>query len=254
MAGGAQEDQKEMSGIGHNQAPSILEFCAETTADLGKWLEDHPVIQTEDDARAAKLLIDRATSTIADAEAERDKQVRPLNEQVKAINERYKTPRETLRRVADLLKERIAAFIKAEKERREQEAEDKRQLAEAAEARARESERIEREAREDANSGAVVDVATATLTSDRDFAEYQSASREAARAEKDTHVKIGGGYRKALSLRTKEVLVLHNWQKAIDEMGLSEALIESILKEARAFRKANGHLPEGVIATTEEVL
>jgi hypothetical protein len=243
-----------MSGTGHNNPPSILEFCGETTAELGNWLEDNPVIQTEEAARAAKLLIDRATSTIADAEAERDKQVRPLNEQVKTINERYKTPRETLRRVADLLKERIAAFIKAEKERREQEAENRRREAEDAEALARLAEEREREAKEAASVGEVVDVGRAVAEADEAFRNYEASIRDAARAGKETHVKIGGGYRKALSLRTKEVLVLHNWQKAIDEMGLSEALIESILKEARAFRKATGHLPEGVIATTEEVL
>lgn len=243
-----------MNGIGHNQAPSVLEFCAEITAELGKWLENNPVIQTEDDARAAKLLIDRAASTIADAEAERDKQVRPLNEQVKTINERYKAPRETLRRVADLLKERIAAFIKAEKERREQEAEAKRREVAEAEARARLAEERERELQEFAKVGEMVDVGRAVAEADAYFRDYERSVREAARAEKDTHIKVGGGYRKALSLRTKEVLVLHNWQKAIDEMGLSEALIESILKEARAFRKATGHLPEGVIATTEEVL
>jgi hypothetical protein len=244
-----------MNTAGHNNPPSILEFCAETTADLGRWLEEHPVIQTEDDAREAKLLIDRAVSTIADAEAERDKQVRPLNEQVKAINERYKTPRETLRRVADLLKERIAAFIKAEKERREQEAENRRREAEEAEARARLAEEREREAKEAASVGEVVDVGRAVAEADDAFRGYESSVREAARAEREAErVKVGGGYRRAISLRTKEVLVLHNWQKAIDEMGLSEALIESILKEARAFRKATGHLPEGVTATTEEII
>lgn len=244
-----------MRHVGHNQPPSILEFCAETTSELGKWLEDHPVIQTEEAARAAKLLIDRATSTIADAEAERDKQVRPLNEQVKTINEKFRGPRESLRRVADILKERIAAFIKAEKERREAEAEAKRLSMEEAERRAREAEALEREAQEAAKAGVVdAGVAQATMEADEAFAHYEQRQREAARAQKDVDVKIGGGFKRRIGLRTKEVLVLHNWHKAIDEMGLSEALIESILKEARAFRKATGHLPEGVTATTEEVL
>jgi len=243
-----------MTTIGHNSPPSILEFTAETTEALGRFLEDHPVIQTEDDARAAKLLIDRATSTIADAESERDKQVRPLNEQVKAINERYKTPRETLRRVADLLKERIAAFIKAERERREAEADAKRRAVEEAERRAREAEDREQEAIEAAKSGEVVNIALATQEADRSYGQYDKAVREAARAEKGTHVKVTGGYKKAISLIDKEVLVLHNWHKAIDEMGLSEALIKTILSEARAFRKATGHLPEGVVATIEEVI
>lgn len=244
-----------MTSEGHNNPPSALDFCAETTADLGKWLEDHPVIQTEDDARAGKLLVDRAVATIADAEAERDKLVRPLNEQVKTINDTFRQPRDTLRQVCDLLRERIHAFIQAEKAKREAEAEAKRRAAGEAERRAREAEEREREAVEDASQG-VADsgVAAATMAADAAFNDLQRAEREAARAEKDTRVKIGGGFRKALSTRTKEVLTLQNWQAAIDEMGLSESLIEAILKEARAYRKASGHLPAGIIRTEEEVL
>ena len=244
-----------MSGIGHNQSPGALEFCAETTAALGEWLENHPVIQSEDDARAAKLLVDRAASTIADAETERDKLVRPLNEQVKTINDNFRGPRETLKSVLTILEERLLVFIKAEEAEREAEAAAKAAEARAAMERAKEAEEREQEAREDA-AGGVVDsgVTAAAMAAASAFANYQRMEREAARAEKATHVKIGGGFRKALSTRTKEVLVLHNWQKAIDEMGLSEALIEAILKEARAYRKAHDHLPEGVAATTEEVL
>jgi len=240
--------------IGGNNPPSALDFCTETTADLGKWLEDHPVIQTEEDARAGKLLVDRAVATIADAEAERDKMVRPLNEQVKTINDKFRGPRDTLRQVCDILRERLQAFIQAEKAKREAEAEAKRRAAEEAEQRAREAEERELQAREDAECGVVSPVAARTAEADQAFSDFERAKREAARAEKDTRVKIGGGFRKALSTRTKEVLTLQNWQAAIDEMGLSESLIEAILKEARAYRKASGHLPAGIIRTEEEVL
>lgn len=238
-----------------NNPPSALEFCNETADELAKWLDDHPVIETEEDARAGKLLVDRAASTIADAEAERDKLVRPLNEQVKTINDTFRRPRDTLRQVCDLLKEKLQAYIKVEREKREAEAEAKRQAAEEAEARAREAEAREQLAKDDASAGVIeAGVAHATIAADQAFAEYERAQREAARAEKETHVKIGGGFKRALSARSKEVLVLHNWQRAIDEMGLSEALIEAILKEARAFRKSYGVLPHGVTATTEEVI
>ena len=243
-----------MTSEGHNNPPSALDFCAETTADLGKWLEDHPVIQTEDDARAGKLLVDRAVATIADAEAERDKLVRPLNEQVKTINDTFRQPRDTLRQVCDLLRERIHAFIQAEKAKREAEAEAKRLALQEAERVAREAEARESAARESASDGEVVDIASAQVAADATFKRYEQAAREAARAERDTRVRSGGGFRKALSTRTKEVLTLQNWQAAIDEMGLSESLIEAILKEARAYRKASGHLPAGIIRTEEEVL
>lgn len=237
-----------------NNPPSALEFCAETTADLGKWLEDHPVIQTEEDARAGKLLVDRATATIADAEAERDKLVRPLNEQVKEINGRFKGPRETLKAICATLSGRLLDYIQVEKAKREAEAEAKRRAAEEAERRAREAEEREQEAKEESKSGAVVDILQRSVEADQAFAALQKAEREAARAEKDTHVKVGGGFRRALGVRTKEVLILQNWKAAIGDMGLSESLIEAILKEARAYRKAAGHLPAGIIRTEEEVL
>lgn len=240
---------------GHNNPPSVLEFCAETTAELGLWLEDHPVIETEDEARAGKLLVDRATSTMADAEHERDKLVRPLNEQVKEINSRFRQPRDTLRQICDILKERLQAFIKAETQKREAEAEAKRREVEEAERRARDAEERERASLDEARMGVVnAGQAEARIAADVAFSAFERAEREAARAEKETHVKIGGGFKKALSTRTKEVLVLNNWQRAIDEMGLSDALIEAILKEARAYRKGHGYLPSGVTATTEEVL
>lgn len=243
-----------MASEGHNNPPSALEFCTETTADLGKWLEDHPVIQTEDDARAGKLLVDRAIATIADAEAERDKLVRPLNEQVKTINDRFRGPRGALERVSGLLKERLHAFLQAETARREAEAEAKRIALQQAERLAREAEEAEIAAKEAASVGEVVSVADAILSADLAFTKFTQAERAAARAEKATHVKVGGGFRKALSTRKQEVLTLQDWRLAIDEMGLSEALIEAILKEARAYKKDHGHLPSGVISTIKEVI
>jgi hypothetical protein len=237
-----------------NNPPSALEFCEEATKSLAEFLENTPVIQTEDDARAGKLLVDRAVATIADAEAERDKLVRPLNEQVKTINDTFRGPREVLKAVCATLSERLLDFIQAEKAKREAEAEAKRLALQEAERVAREAEARESAARESASDGEVVDIASAQVAADATFKRYEQAAREAARAEKDTRVKIGGGFRKALSTRTKEVLTLQNWQAAIDEMGLSESLIEAILKEARAYRKASGHLPAGIIRTEEEVL
>lgn len=243
-----------MSGLGHNNPPSSIDFSHETGEALGVWLKEHPVVQTEDEARAGKLLIDRAKGSLAELESERDKLVRPLNEQVADINRQFRIPRETLTRIRDILLERLDAYVKAEEEKREKEAEAARQAAEHAENIAREAERLEREARDDTAGGVEADVAGATLEADRAYSRFETASREAARAEKATHVKVSGGFGRALAPRTTEVLTVSDWKAAIEEMGVTEKITEAILSSARDFRKAFDELPHGITSTKERSL
>jgi hypothetical protein len=81
-------DRTDTARLGHNNPPSPIEIATGTTAELSRWMGDHPAIQNEDHARAGKVLIERAKSSLDEMEAERDGLVRPLNEQVKAINDR----------------------------------------------------------------------------------------------------------------------------------------------------------------------
>lgn len=188
-------------------------------------------------------------------EDERDGFVRPLNEQVAAINDCYRTPRESLKKICELLVGRLSDYVKREKEKREAEAEEKRRAAELAEQRAREAEAREQEAKAEAAAGVIdVDIGSATAVADQAFSKYEKAEREAARAEKDTNVKIGGGFKRALALRVKETLEVTDWQAAITEMGLTPAIKDAILTSARAFRKATGDLPDGIQSTKEETL
>lgn len=76
-----------MHEIGHNLPPGMIDTAGEVTASLGKWLEDHPVIEGEDDAREAKVLVDRTKLCVKDLEAEREGKVKPLNLQVAKIND-----------------------------------------------------------------------------------------------------------------------------------------------------------------------
>ena len=77
------------------------------------------------------------------------------------------------------------------------------------------------------------------------------ASREAARAERDTRVRIGGGIGRVLTLRTGEVLSVTDWRAAINDIGLTQDIADAILKGARAYRKENGELPAGIARDTE---
>ena len=118
--------------IGGNQPPSAIDFAGEASAALSDWMKDHPVIETEDDARAAELLVDRAKSSLESMEKERDAQVRPLNEQVETINDRYRQPRTLLEKVRNALVDRLSAYARHLEQERLRKAEEARRAAEAA--------------------------------------------------------------------------------------------------------------------------
>src|ERR1700744_2579294 len=81
---------RSRTSIGGNNPPGPLEMAESIMQVLSDWMAEHPVIQNEEEARAAKPLIDRAKAAMDEIEAERDGKVRPLNEQVSQINAEYK--------------------------------------------------------------------------------------------------------------------------------------------------------------------
>ena len=240
---------------GHNKPPDMTATAVETMRDLSDWMAENPVIQSMENAREAKVFIDRAKLCIKDLEDERDGKVRPLNEQVKEINAYYKGPRSSLETVLSELNARVAAFVLAEERKREAAAREAARIAAEAEARAREAERLEQEALASAASGELgVDVAAHVTDADDAFKEYERANRQAALAERETHVKIGGGFSRSISLRSKETLVVTDPIAALNDLGLTEDISEAIVKTARAYRKLRGKLPTGVISETREEL
>lgn len=238
--------------IGDNNPPDMTITAGEVSNDLSGWMADHPVIQNGDEAREAKTYIDRGALCVKDLEDERKGKTAPLNEQVEVINNHYRAPRELLKGVVDELKRRIDSFLLLEERERIIAAEEAARAAESAAQAAREAERKEREAIEEANAGVVgLDIATVTADADKAFADYQKAERQAQRAERETHVKIGGGFTRALSLRTKEELVVYDHILALEEMGTNEEIDAAIIKKARAYRKLHDKLPNGVSAKIE---
>lgn len=244
-----------MSDIGHNNPPTAVDTVLDTARDLNAWLQEHPVIEAEDVAREAKPMIDRAKLTLKDMEDERTNKVKPLNEQIAGINDSYRKPRTMLQAVLDELTRRVSDFLMAEQYRRERlAAEAARKLAEA-EAKAREAERIEKEKIESAKVGELgVDVLAATQEADDKFEEFALAQRQAARAEKDAHVKLGGGFSRAISLRDKETLTVTNLAAAVKALGATEKITQAVISDARAFRKLKGKLPPGVESNVEKGL
>jgi hypothetical protein len=248
--------------MGGNNPPGPIEIAESIMQVLSDWMADHPAIQTEDDARAAKPLIDRAKAAMDELETDRDSKVRPYNEEVAKINAEYKAvhntdPKKpgTFNKIFNELKFRVAEYLRKEEQKRLVAAAEARRIQEEAERQAREAEAREREALDNASAGEIgVDVAAVTKEADTAFETYERQSRFADRAERDTKVKLGGGFAGAVSLRASETLQVDDALKAIVIIGITDRIREAILTEARAYRKANGRLPDGVSATTERKL
>jgi hypothetical protein len=255
-------DPNPRAVMGSNLPPAALDLAKPILEDLGRFLNDYPVITNEDEARKAKAISDRVFLALKSVEEERDSKVRPLNEKVAAINAAYHHWFSTNDKKPGLwgtllkeLKVRLTSFARIEEQKRREAAEAARRAAEEAERKAREAEARERAAAAEAAQGVCdTDFAGATERADAAFAEFQRASRFAARADRDTKVRLTGGFGKTASLRDKEILTVTDWQAAIKEIGLTDQITEVILAEARAFRKSMGDLPAGIIATFDRSL
>lgn len=249
------EPENPRAKIGGNNAPDAIERSKDTLADISEFIKEEPVISSEEMARRAKSLIDRAKASLEEMDAERDGKVRPLNERVRAINAEYKSPISVLRSALDVARARLNAFINAERERKEAEAraaeeEAERKIKEAQEAQARLAESADNAAQGEIG----VDVIQATAEAERKAAEAQKAIRAAMRADKETNVRIGGGFGRVLTQRSKETLVLTDRIKALTVMEFPANVDEALLTAARNYRKLKGKLPEGVVAETEKSL
>src|SRR5689334_5178297 len=149
-----------------NNPPDMTVTLGEVVSQLNSWMADHPVISTEDEARDAKVLIDRAKLGIKDLEDERDKKVRPLNNKVAEINAYYRPARTLTEKVLNELTRRVTDFIAKEEAKRIKIAEEARKAAAEAEQLARAAEAREAEAKDDAQHGAEVDIAMAARDAD----------------------------------------------------------------------------------------
>lgn len=246
--------------IGHNNPPpnAALAGAERARAALADYLSNNPVIADEPSARSAKAVVDLTKAALDEMERERDARVRPMNEEVRAINASYKTAREPVETLLDILKRRINIFLDRERARREAEAQAAAERKAAAEAEARAAEAREKEAVENADHGEFTDVGKATAEADAAFGDYKAAARESARAERDAkRVVIGGGFGRVLSQRTTELFSVNDPVAALKDIlaaregELTDKLDEALISAAKDFRKVKGRLPAGVSSTKE---
>lgn len=240
---------------GHNKPPSAIDDAREAYQALSDFLAQTPIIADEKDAKLAKLYLDRTNATLKDVDAAKEAKAKPLHEKWKAALAKFKPASDSLTKLLDELKARMTAYAKAEKAKKEQIAREAAAKAAEAERLAREAEAKETEAAENAKQGEFTDIGSATAAADEAFANYQRESRFAARAEKETNVRLGGGFAKAAGLRTVKTLVLDSATQAvaaIAAVGVSDKLSDAILSAAREYRKAEGRLPPGVREIEDE--
>jgi hypothetical protein len=238
-----------------NQPPSWLSLAPEALSPLRTFLAEHPVFQSEEETREGAALMKRGKAALADLEAERDGLVRPLNAKVKATNEEYREARRPLETAVEALQSRVGLWMRREQDRREREAEAVQRAAVAAADQWKVLSEAAQAAQEDAAMGELgIDPVALEEAVEEAEAKAQRLLRDAARAERDAHVRLGVGYGNAVTLKEKETLVIVNWHEAITNLGCTERIREAILTEARSHRKNTGDLPGGVVASfTREI-
>lgn len=242
----------DLAVIGSNNPPDMTITASEVMTALSDFMAETPVIEDENKAREAKVFVDRAKLCLADMEDERDKKVRPLNEQVKSINTFYRPAREALERVLSELSQRITVFLAAEERTRIAAAQEAARIAQELEQAARDAERRELEAIESAKQGVLgVDIKASVTEADIAFSRFKKAERQAAVAEKDTKIRLAGGLSRAIGLKNQETLICVDAAKALACIGATAEIKEAILKGARAYRKLHGLLPDGITSETE---
>lgn len=243
------------AAVGHNNPPGPIDAAKEAMAELSEYLKETPVVQSYAEAKQAGGWVERTRIALKCMEDERTVRVAPLNEQLSTINGAYRVVREPLKKLYDVLCERITTYTRAEEAKRVAAAEALRKAAEEKERIARAAEAEEAAAVAGAEVGELTDIGNATIVADAAFLDYSRTNREAQRAERGVNVRIGsvmGG--RSLSARTETILTIDDPCKLINAMGLSERTTESLKTDARAFFKETGEWPDGITATKQRSL
>lgn len=219
---------------------------------LKAFIADNPVIQTAEEAQKAAQWIEGTRKTLAAMEDERKPKVEPLNSALASINEAYRTVRQPLEAMLDVVRKRWNVWDKAERARREAEAERIRLAAEEAARQAQALIDQANQAIENAEEGECADVGSAIEEAQAAMATANKLDRQAGRAERATSVRVAsslGG--KAIASRRRRVIAIDDPCAAIKAIGLTEKIIIAIRQSAEAFEEAYGELPAGTHETWE---
>ena len=233
-----------------------IEAARETYKSIKAFLDSAIVIQDEETAQKAKLFLDRGNAAVADIEADLEREATPLRKIWMDCRAKFTPAIESFAKPIAELKARLRVFALAEEKRKLAILEEARRVAEVARLAALEAERIEREAKENASVGdCEAAVGTAIAKADAAFSEFKTADNTAARAYREaTDTVIRGGFSRGIGLKDKKTLVVTDHMKAIGVLGMTDDIRDAILKGARAYKKLNQKLPDGVSEETNRTI
>ena len=256
----------------HNNPPPEHQSVTDASSvyqAIAAFLADAPVVDTPELAQAATQMLSNGKKALKELEAARDAECDPLRAKWENARERWRKPIEVLGGsdskknpkvgIIQLVADRLAAYMRAEEEKRQAALAEARRLEREAEEAARKAEAAEKEAIDNAKVGECVDVAGATRAADAEFEKFQAAEAAAREAARNAKVRTRGAYdERATSLRTQKTLRVADAGAAFKALwpgygdkGLSAAFLTA----ARQYRKDNGGaLPAGIVEDEEKVL
>lgn len=240
---------------GNNNPPSPIDDARVVQYAVARFLADTPTIQDQAVAIRANEQLGAAKAVLTALEMARDAECDPLYSEWKEAREKWAPSIKSIENVKTEVSRRLAVFMRAEEDRRKAEAAEAKRIAEEAERDAREAERLEAEARANASVGEFVDVIAASDEADQAFDDFKQAEQDAKQAEKHSTVVLKSRFgAKATRLRTIKTLVITDVAALILAVGITEAVTEALLSATRAYKKAIGEWPPGVMEETERGL
>lgn len=239
---------------GHNNPPAfdpeVLSALSAKTEEFlevtQKWLELDK-IETEEHAGQVTDQIDGLRGLFKKVDTARKDAKRPHDEAGKAVQAAFSPVLEKLKRAADALKPKLAAFAAAKAAR---EAEEQRKAQEEADRKAAEAEAARKAAEESGNIGAQVDAEEAAKAA-------EAAQKDAARPTK-SNVKSATGAGRTMSLREVKEVEVTNINVLFMHYKEREEVAELLKRLATADVRAKDYDPEkpipGVKVTTRSVM
>ncbi len=242
--------------IGDNRAPpDVIETAREVYKKVAAFLNDHPAIVTEDDARAANDMLGSGRSMLKSLDLADGAECDPIYARWKELKAKWKKPITSLKAIVDQLAEVLRVHMVEEDRKRKAIAEEARLKAAEAERIAREAEAAEQLAIKNAAEGEFSGVGEAMANADQAFDQFKEAKAEEKVAVRDEDIRYRSRFAaKATTLRTVETLHVDDPVAALNAMWPDAGIESALLTAARAWRKAHGGetLPPGIRRTTEQ--
>lgn len=237
-----------------NQPEAVaIAQARETGAQIGAFLQETPVIESLDQARAAATQIRLGNSALEQLEAERTStpdyvQWRAFDARIKTTNKLYKAVRDPLTKLISEIDKRLFRYREREKERKRQEAADAQRRAEELQRRAQQAAFARDEAINDAQVGISEDVGQLIVEADQleKRAALSGQVADGLMRNADTvrvRDEFGG---RAVADRNPDVPVVADLIGAITVLGPTVKILEAVISSARDFRREHGHWPAGI--------